>query len=111
MVMPITLTLVATQALPNPSRHSLTLTLTLTLTPTLTLTLTLVKVSKSGKHASFDLQITREDRLGCVRPFGSRQIRFIFSPSLAGPFRETLTVLNAQDPTDQQEVVVKAEVR
>ena len=71
----------------------------------------LYKVSKSGKHASFDLQITREDRLGCVRPFGSRQIRFIFSPSLAGPFRETLTVLNAQDASDQQEVVVKAEVR
>ena len=71
----------------------------------------LYKVSKSGKHASFDLQIKREDRFGCVRPFGSRQIRFIFAPSLAGPFRETLTVHNAQDAQDEQEVVVKAEVR
>ena len=35
----------------------------------------------------------------------------LFSPSLAGPFRETLTVHNMQDAADRQEIVVKADVR
>eukprot|EP00966_Prymnesium_polylepis_P275808 6372840-Prymnesium_polylepis.1 len=54
----------------------------------------LYRVAKTGRHASFDVAIEREDRLGCVRPFGAKNIRFVFRPSLTGPFRETLTVHN-----------------
>lgn len=71
----------------------------------------LYQVAKTGRHASFDVQIRNEDRLGCVGPLGSRQIRFLFRPSLAGAFYETLTVHNVQDPSDEQQVVIKAEVR
>jgi len=41
-------------------------------------------VSKSGLSASFDLSIAKEDRLGCVRPYAVRPIRFVFRPSLPG---------------------------
>lgn len=42
----------------------------------------LYRVVKTGRHASFDLSIQKEDRTGCVRPFGAKQIRFRFRPSL-----------------------------
>ena len=65
---------------------------------------------RSRSHASFDVSIEKEDRLGCVRPFGSKNIRFLFRPSLTGSFKETLSVHNVQDPKDVERVVVKAEV-
>ena len=68
------------------------------------------RVAKTGRHASFDVTIERSDRLGCVRPYGSRQIRFLFKPSLAGSFRETLTVHNVQDAKNVVQVVVNAYV-
>jgi hypothetical protein len=64
-----------------------------------------------GRHASFDVQIRREDRKGSVRPYGSRRVRFLFRPSLAGAFRETLTLQNMQDRSDVQQVTLKAEVK
>ena len=64
-----------------------------------------------GRHASFDVQIRREDRKGSVRPYGSRRVRFLFRPSLAGAFRETLTIHNMQDRSDVQQVTLKAEVK
>ena len=71
----------------------------------------LYKVAKTGRHASFDVQIRREDRRGCVRPYGSRQVRFVFRPSLSGSFCEVLSIHNVQDSSDVQQVTVKAEVR
>ena len=70
----------------------------------------LYKVAKTGRHASFDVQINVEDRRGCVRPFGSRQVGFVFRPSLAGTYRETLTIHNVQDRDDSQQVTLKAMV-
>ena len=71
----------------------------------------LYKVAKTGRHASFDVQIRHEDRRGCVRPYGSRQVRFVFRPSLSGPYREVLTIHNVQDREDVQEVTLKAMVK
>ncbi|KAL1530705.1 hypothetical protein AB1Y20_001604 [Prymnesium parvum] len=70
----------------------------------------LYRVAKTGRHASFDVSIQKDDRLGCVRPFGAKKIRFSFRPSLTGSFKETLTVHNVQDAKDVEKVVVKAEV-
>jgi hypothetical protein len=68
------------------------------------------RVVKTGQYASFDVQISKRDRAGCVRPFGVREISFLFKPSLTGPFEETLTVHNVQDERDTQHVLVKAHV-
>ena len=38
-------------------------------------------------------------------------MRFLFRPSLAGAFRETLTIHNMQDRSDVQQVTLKAEVK
>ena len=71
----------------------------------------LYKIDKTGRHASFDVMIRSEDRRGCVRPFGSRQVRFVFRPSLAGEYRETLSIHNVQDKDDVQPVTLKAKVK
>ena len=71
----------------------------------------LYKIAKTGRHASFDVLIRAEDRRGCVRPYGSRQVRFVFRPSLAGAYRETLSIHNVQDKEDVQEVTLKAMVK
>ena len=42
-----------------------------------------------------DLKLS-EGRMGVVRPFGKREIHFIFEPSFPGSFQEKLTVENVQ---------------
>ncbi|KNC84952.1 hypothetical protein SARC_02843 [Sphaeroforma arctica JP610] len=70
----------------------------------------LYKVVKSGSIASGDLQI-REGRAGVVKPFDKRGVNFMFKPTFAGVFKETLKIVNVLDETSQEEVTVKALVK
>eukprot|EP00899_Mesostigma_viride_P021185 jgi/Mesvir1/29068/Mv18376-RA.1 len=69
----------------------------------------LYRVKKSGSIASGDVYII-DGRQGFLRPHCSREIHFVFQPSLPGTFRETLTIRNIQDPTADLVVVLKATV-
>ncbi|KXS18827.1 hypothetical protein M427DRAFT_176995 [Gonapodya prolifera JEL478] len=68
-------------------------------------------IRKSGSISSADLAIAPDGRYGIIRSFGRREIAFEFSPSLAGPFQEKLTVANVQDAEDSHEFLVKAFVK
>lgn len=61
----------------------------------------LYRVAKSGSIASDDLVCSGGD-LGVIRPYQIREIPFVFKPSLAGRFLETVTFENVQDSDDKQ---------
>jgi len=48
--------------------------------------------------------------MGVIRPYGKREVSFVFGPSMAGQFLERLMVENLLDPHDDQAVVIKAVV-
>ncbi|KAJ8902553.1 hypothetical protein NDN08_006956 [Rhodosorus marinus] len=66
-------------------------------------------IQKSGSVASGDLRFD-VGRFGVVRPYSSKEIHFVFSPSLAGFYEEVITINNFLDPRDVQSVKIKAEV-
>jgi len=51
-----------------------------------------------------------DGKMGVIRPYGKREVSFVFGPSMAGPFLERLLVENLLDPHDDQAVVIKAVV-
>eukprot|EP01036_Dinobryon_divergens_P027609 gene27611-36411_t len=66
-------------------------------------------ISKSGKISSSFLTVP-QGRIGVIAAFSSRNIDFIFKPSLAGSFVETLQINNVLNPTNSQTVTIKAKV-
>ena len=66
-------------------------------------------ISKSGKISSSFLTVP-QGRIGFIAAFSSRNIDFIFKPSLAGSFVETLQINNVLNPTNSQTVTIKAKV-
>ncbi|SPR01643.1 unnamed protein product (mitochondrion) [Plasmodiophora brassicae] len=70
----------------------------------------LYRVAKSGSIASDDLVCSGGD-LGVIRPYQIREIPFVFKPSLAGRFLETVTFENVQDSDDKQAIYVKADIK
>ena len=66
-------------------------------------------VSKTGSIASNFLRVT-DGQYGVIPPFDSKDIRFEFQPTLAGPFEEKLHFVNIQDRTNSVSVIIKAKV-
>ena len=66
-------------------------------------------ISKSGKISSSFLTVP-QGRSGIIAAFSSRNIDFIFKPTLAGSFVETLQINNILNPTNSQTVTIKAKV-
>ncbi|TDH64927.1 uncharacterized protein CCR75_008852 [Bremia lactucae] len=66
-------------------------------------------VEKTGSISSGFLQI-KEGEVGVVKTFGTKEIRFEFQPTLAGPFEEKLNIINVQDPANSVSVTIKAKV-
>jgi len=48
--------------------------------------------------------------MGVVRPYRRREVQFLFKPKLTGTFNQTLTIENIFDASNNQNVVVKAQV-
>ncbi|KAL6074415.1 Autophagy-related protein 2 [Balamuthia mandrillaris] len=71
----------------------------------------LYRVKKSGSIASMAMEIAKEDRVGIIRPYRRREMRFQFKPTLSGPFSEKLIIENIYDPTNTQIISVKAFVK
>ena len=69
----------------------------------------LFSISKSGKISSSFLTVP-QGRTGTIGPFSSRSIDFIFKPTLAGSFVETLQINNPLNPSNLQTVTIKAKV-
>lgn len=67
-------------------------------------------IRKSGSIASGDIKLSR-GRYGVVPGYGKREVEFVFSPSMSGPFQEKLVVENVADRDNDQTVVLKANVR
>jgi hypothetical protein len=70
----------------------------------------LYAIRKSGSIASGDLLLS-DGRLGVIRAYGRREVEFVFEPSLAGPYQEKLLVENILDRTNNQEVIIKANIK
>eukprot|EP01135_Chromosphaera_perkinsii_P011921 Nk52_evm38s2531 gene=Nk52_evmTU38s2531 len=69
------------------------------------------RVTKTGSIASGDILINDDSKVGIVRPYGSKEIQFVFKPSLPGAFYETLNVENILDPSQSQTIHLKARVK
>lgn len=67
-------------------------------------------IRKSGSIASGDIKLS-SGRYGVVPGYGKREVEFVFSPSMSGPFQEKLVVENVADRDNDQTVVLKANVR
>ncbi|KAL7750535.1 hypothetical protein RI367_003871 [Sorochytrium milnesiophthora] len=67
-------------------------------------------VKKTGSIASGDL-VLDDSRMGVIRAHGTREVTFMFKPSMPGAFQEKLIVDNVQDRENQQVVTLKAHVR
>ncbi|KAL4208051.1 hypothetical protein AB4K20DRAFT_1914357 [Rhizopus microsporus] len=70
----------------------------------------LYAIRKSGSIASGDIELDA-GRYGVVRAYGKREVEFIFEPTLPGPFMEKLIVENIRDRTNDQVLLLKAQVR
>lgn len=67
-------------------------------------------IRKSGSIASGDIKLA-SGRYGIVPAHGKREVEFIFSPSLTGPFQEKLVIENVADRDRDLTVSLKASVR
>ncbi|KAI8887461.1 hypothetical protein K501DRAFT_330502 [Backusella circina FSU 941] len=70
----------------------------------------LYTIRKSGSIASGDIDLD-VGRYGVVRAYGKREVDFVFEPTLSGPFIEKLIVENIRDRTNDQVLLLKAQVR
>ncbi|KAI9245300.1 hypothetical protein BY458DRAFT_560823 [Sporodiniella umbellata] len=70
----------------------------------------LYAIRKSGSIASGDIDLDA-GRYGVVRAYGKREVEFVFEPTLSGPFMEKLIVENIRDRTNDQVLLLKAQVR
>ncbi|KAI8988024.1 hypothetical protein BDF20DRAFT_998552 [Mycotypha africana] len=70
----------------------------------------LYAIRKSGSIASGDIDLDI-GRYGVVRSYGKREVEFVFEPTLSGPFMEKLVVENICDRTNDQVLLLKAQVR
>lgn len=70
----------------------------------------LYAIRKSGSIASGDIDL-EVGRYGVVRSYGKREVDFIFEPTLSGPFMEKLVIENIRDRTNDQVLLLKAQVR
>jgi hypothetical protein len=70
----------------------------------------LYSIRKSGSIASGDI-IFQEYRAGVIRGYGTREVEFVFDPSLPGVFQEKLTIENVQNPENDQALIVKANIK
>ncbi|CAO1632236.1 unnamed protein product [Parajaminaea phylloscopi] len=66
-------------------------------------------IRKSGSIASGDIKL-HSGRYGVVPAHGKREIEFVFSPSLTGPFNEKLVIENVADRDQDLTVFLKATV-
>lgn len=69
------------------------------------------RVKKSGSIASLDLVISKDDRVGIVRPYRRKDIHFLFRPTITGAFNEKLVIENIYDKSNNQTITVKALVK
>lgn len=67
-------------------------------------------IRKSGSIASGDIKLS-SGRYGVVSAHGKREVEFVFSPSLTGPFQEKLIIENVADRDRDLTVFLKANVR
>ena len=70
----------------------------------------LFAIRKTGSIASGDLLFPSHS-LGVVRPYGRLDIPFVFAPSLAGAFAEPISIVNLQDHTQHNTVIIKALIK
>lgn len=70
----------------------------------------LYAIRKSGSIASGDIDLD-VGRYGVVRSYGKREVEFVFEPTLSGPFMEKLVIENIRDRTNDQVLLLKAQVR
>ncbi|CAO3646465.1 unnamed protein product [Mucor hiemalis] len=70
----------------------------------------LYAIRKSGSIASGDIDLEM-GRYGVVRSYGKREVDFVFEPTLSGPFMEKLIIENIRDRTNDQVLLLKAQVR
>lgn len=70
----------------------------------------LYAIRKSGSIASGDIDLD-VGRYGVVRSYGKREVDFVFEPTLSGPFMERLIIENIRDRTNDQVLLLKAQVR
>ncbi|KAI7865454.1 uncharacterized protein EV154DRAFT_454236 [Mucor mucedo] len=70
----------------------------------------LYAIRKSGSIASGDIDLD-VGRYGVVRSYGKREVDFVFEPTLSGPFMEKLIIENIRDRTNDQVLLLKAQVR
>ncbi|KJE90188.1 hypothetical protein CAOG_009434 [Capsaspora owczarzaki ATCC 30864] len=70
----------------------------------------LYRIQRNGSVASSDLGFS-EGRLGVIVPFGSRDVNFVFRPTMAGRFDEPVTIENVQDPANFVVLQFKANVK
>ncbi|KAI9354206.1 hypothetical protein BD770DRAFT_429018 [Pilaira anomala] len=70
----------------------------------------LYAIRKSGSIASGDIDLD-VGRYGVVRSYGKREVDFVFEPTLSGPFMEKLVIENIRDRTNDQVLLLKAQVR
>jgi hypothetical protein len=52
-----------------------------------------------------------DGKYGVVRPYGKREVSFVFAPSMPGPFHETLMLENLLNMADRKPLVMRADVR
>jgi hypothetical protein len=57
------------------------------------------------------MNFSGDESLGVVKPHGQHERDFVFSPKMAGRFRETIVISNLQNPQNNVELTVKALVR
>eukprot|EP01034_Spumella_vulgaris_P022230 gene22230-28344_t len=69
----------------------------------------LFSISKSGSISSGFLQIP-QGRHGVIPAYSTKHVEFIFRPTLAGTFEETMLIENVLNPRNTQSIVVKAKV-
>jgi hypothetical protein len=68
------------------------------------------ELRKSGSINSADL-LFNDSTVGLILPLQTREISFVFQPSLAGHFSEPILVANVEDQNNQQQILVKAYLR
>jgi hypothetical protein len=67
-------------------------------------------LSEQSTIAAQALDIAREQRVGIVMPFRSKELVFAFRPTFTGAFSESLAVQNVFDRSNDVRVTFKAQV-
>jgi hypothetical protein len=70
----------------------------------------LYAVRKSGSIASGDV-LFGDGRFGIIRGYGKREIEFIFEPTIAGKYVETLNIENVFDREGDLKLTLKANIK